>query len=120
VFESNASHRHLPFSLALWWGFVATMVFTALTQWIRPEMAQIINIGLTAVVTNVLAGDGLGEKGYVCQIEITAWYRFGITAAKVVDQNASVDAINAAALAQQVQMLANCVPTGDLTRVQIL
>ncbi len=46
--------------------------------------------------------------------------RFGITAAKVVDQTASVDAINAAALAQNVKMLTTRVSTDQLSRVQIL
>lgn len=46
--------------------------------------------------------------------------RFGITAAKVIDQGASVDAINVAALAQQVQMLTIRVSTDDLSRVQTL
>lgn len=46
--------------------------------------------------------------------------RFGITAAKVMDLTASTDAVNAAAMAQQVQMLTVRVPTDDLVRVQTL
>lgn len=52
-FESTASHgRDLPRFLASYGiGFVATMIFIALlTKWLRPEIAQILNIGLTAMV----------------------------------------------------------------------
>lgn len=51
-FESSASHRHdLPrFLFSYGIGFVATMVFIAvLTRWLAPEVAQIFNIGLTAM-----------------------------------------------------------------------
>ncbi len=52
-FESRQGHgRDLPrFLLAYGLGFVATMVFIALlTRIMRPEFAQILNIGLTAIV----------------------------------------------------------------------
>ncbi len=52
-FQSTASHgRDLPrFLISYGIGFVATMGFIALlTKWLRPEVAQIFNIGLTAVV----------------------------------------------------------------------
>lgn len=52
-FESTASHRSdlLRFLLAYGVGFGATLVFiSVLTLFLRPEIAQVINIGLTAVV----------------------------------------------------------------------
>lgn len=55
-FESSADHRSdLPrFLLAYGVGFVATLVFiSVLTLFLRPEIAQIINIGLTAIVIYV-------------------------------------------------------------------
>lgn len=51
-FESRASHRQdLPrFLLSHGVGFGATMVFiSVLTRWLAPEIAQILNIGLTAI-----------------------------------------------------------------------
>ncbi|MCQ0090478.1 GtrA family protein [Roseovarius sp. M141] len=66
-FESNAGHRQdLPrflFSYAA--GFAATMIFiVALTHWMRPEVAQIINIGLTAMVIYLcLRLTGFGKQG---------------------------------------------------------
>lgn len=51
-FQSRASHRRdLPrFLLSYGVGFLATLVFIwALTRWMRPEIAQILNIGLTAI-----------------------------------------------------------------------
>ncbi len=66
-FESTASHRRdLPrFFFAYGVGFVATMAFiNILTRWIRPEIAQIINIGLTAIVIYVcLRLTRFGEQG---------------------------------------------------------
>ena len=52
-FESTASHgRDLPrFLVSYGIGFVATMGFiVVLTRWLRPEIAQVLNIGLTALV----------------------------------------------------------------------
>ncbi len=52
-FKSNASHGRdlLRFLISYGIGFVATMVFIVLlTRFMRPEIAQILNIGLTAVV----------------------------------------------------------------------
>lgn len=52
-FESTASHRSdlVRFLFAYGAGLVATLVFiTVLTMFLRPEIAQILNIGLTAVV----------------------------------------------------------------------
>lgn len=66
-FRSTASHRRdLPrFLLSYGIGFVATMVFIALlTLWLRPEIAQILNIGLTAVVIySSLRLTGFGQGG---------------------------------------------------------
>jgi putative flippase GtrA len=53
TFASTARHGHdLPkFLLAYGIGFVATLIFiAALVRVLRPEVAQIVNIGLTAVV----------------------------------------------------------------------
>ncbi|MEW9920367.1 GtrA family protein [Marimonas sp. MJW-29] len=55
-FESTASHRSdlLRFLLAYGVGLVATLIFiSVLTLFLRPEIAQVINIGLTAVVIYV-------------------------------------------------------------------
>jgi putative flippase GtrA len=52
-FESTASHRSdlVRFLLAYGAGLVATLVFiSVLTLYFRPEIAQVINIGLTALV----------------------------------------------------------------------
>lgn len=52
-FESTASHRRdLPrFLLSYGAGFIATMIFIELlTRIFRPEIAQFLNIGLTAMV----------------------------------------------------------------------
>lgn len=52
-FESTASHgRDLPrFLVSYGIGLVATMGFiVVLTRWLRPEIAQVLNIGLTALV----------------------------------------------------------------------
>ncbi|HMO29827.1 GtrA family protein [Enterovirga sp.] len=52
-FQSTASHRRdLPrFLLSYGVGFIATMIFIALlTRVLRPEIAQFLNIGLTAMV----------------------------------------------------------------------
>ena len=52
-FESTSTHqRDVPrFLFAYGTGFVATMVFIVLlTRWMRPEIAQVLNVGLTAVV----------------------------------------------------------------------
>lgn len=51
-FESAASHRQdLPrFLFSYGVGFCATMIFiSVLTRWLAPEIAQVLNIGLTAV-----------------------------------------------------------------------
>lgn len=53
AFESANSHTHdLPRFLAAYGvGFVSTLATIALlVVWIRPEIAQILNIGITAVV----------------------------------------------------------------------
>jgi putative flippase GtrA len=64
-FESNASHaRDLPrFLICYGVGFVATMIFIViLTRWMRPEIAQILNIGLTAIVIyGLLRVTGFGK-----------------------------------------------------------
>lgn len=66
-FESTTTHqRDLPrFLLAYGTGFVATMVFiTLLTRWMRPEIAQILNVGLTAIVIYLcLRLTGFGKAG---------------------------------------------------------
>ncbi len=52
-FESTAGHRSdlVRFLLAYGVGFVATLGFIfVLTQFLRPEVAQFLNIGLTAAV----------------------------------------------------------------------
>lgn len=52
-FESRETHRQdLPkFLLAHGVGICSTMlVLTVLLEWLRPEIAQLINIGVTAVV----------------------------------------------------------------------
>jgi len=52
-FESTAGHRLdlARFAISYGVGFVATLVFiTILTTFLRPEIAQILNIGLTAMV----------------------------------------------------------------------
>ena len=52
-FESEASHgRDLPrFLFSYGAGFLATLVFiVVLTRWMRPEIAQVFNVGLTAMV----------------------------------------------------------------------
>ncbi len=52
-FESTVSHRSdlLRFLLAYGAGLIATLVFiSVLTLFLRPEIAQVINIGLTAVM----------------------------------------------------------------------
>ena len=66
-FESIASHRSdlLRFLLAHGVAFVATLVFiSVLTLFLRPEIAQVVNIGLTAIVVYVglrLFGFGRGD-----------------------------------------------------------
>ena len=55
-FESAASHRSdlIRFLLAYGAGLVATLVFiSVLTLFLRPEFAQILNVGLTAIVIYV-------------------------------------------------------------------
>ncbi|MEM7721507.1 MAG: GtrA family protein [Pseudomonadota bacterium] len=52
-FESKGSHKSdLPKFLAAYGiGFLATMLFIVVLSWVmRPEIAQILNIGLTALV----------------------------------------------------------------------
>lgn len=52
-FESTASHRSdlTRFLFAYGVGLLATLVFiSVLTHFLRPEFAQILNIGLTAIV----------------------------------------------------------------------
>ncbi|MEM9086081.1 MAG: GtrA family protein [Pseudomonadota bacterium] len=70
-FESTADHRSdLPrFLLAYGIGFVATLVFmSALVTFLRPELAQIVNIGLTAIAIYASLqalgfGRGKGPRG---------------------------------------------------------
>ena len=53
TFASDASHgRDLPrFLLAYGTGLVSTMAtITLLLRWLRPELAQVLNIGITALV----------------------------------------------------------------------
>lgn len=66
-FESTATHRAdlLRFGFAYGTGLIATLVFiSVLTLFLRPEVAQIINIGLTAAVIYgclTLSGFGKGD-----------------------------------------------------------
>lgn len=66
-FESAATHRRdLPrFLFSYGAGFLATMVFIVLlTRWMRPEFAQILNVGLTAMVIYLcLRLTGFGKPG---------------------------------------------------------
>ena len=65
-FESTADHRSdlLRFLLAYGAGFAATLGFiSVLTLFLRPEIAQVINIGLTAMVIYIcLQLFGFGRK----------------------------------------------------------
>lgn len=52
-FESTAGHRSdlVRFFMAYGVGLVSTLVFiSVLTLFLRPEIAQVINVGLTAIV----------------------------------------------------------------------
>lgn len=64
-FESTASHRSdlVRFLLAYGAGLIATLVFiSVLTLYLRPEIAQVINIGLTAmVIYGCLRLSGFGD-----------------------------------------------------------
>jgi putative flippase GtrA len=66
-FESTASHRSdlVRFLFAYGVGLVATLVFiSVLTTVLRPEIAQILNIGLTAaVIYACLTLTGFGKGG---------------------------------------------------------
>ncbi|MEO0369372.1 MAG: GtrA family protein [Pseudomonadota bacterium] len=66
-FESSVSNRRdLPrFLFSYGIGLVATLVFiTALTQWLPPEIAQVFNIGMTAITIYLcLRLTGFGQDG---------------------------------------------------------
>lgn len=64
--SASGHHQDLPrFLMSYGIGFVATMVFIiVLTRWMRPEIAQIVNIGLTAMVIYLcLRLTGFGKQG---------------------------------------------------------
>ncbi len=66
-FKSESSHKDdlIRFLFSYGVGFVATIVILAiLTQWMRPEVAQILNVIFTAlVIYSCLYITGFGRKG---------------------------------------------------------